>query len=84
MSSAREVTVATNGGRPGATMEQLLERDAGAVLEVLEDFGIRLDPWTLIAVKCTPEELAEYSAILRPAELREALERRLGLGAGRR
>jgi hypothetical protein len=23
------------------------------VLEVLEEFGIKLDPWTMIALKCT-------------------------------
>ena len=46
-------------------------------LEVLEEFGIRLDPWTMIALKCTVQELAEYSAIRRPEELRDALRARL-------
>ena len=47
------------------------------VLEVLEEFGIRLDPWTMIALKCTVAELAEYSAIRRPEELRDAIRSRL-------
>lgn len=56
------------------TVREILARDARA-LEVLEQFGIRLDPFTLIALDCTPEQLAEYSAVRRPAELRAALER---------
>lgn len=47
------------------------------VLEVLEEFGIRLDPWTMIALKCTVEELAEYSAVRRPEELRDAIRARI-------
>lgn len=52
--------------------------DRPETLEVLEEFGIRLDPWTMIALKCTVQELAEYSAIRRPEELRDALRARLG------
>jgi hypothetical protein len=55
-------------------MREILARDARA-LEVLEQFGIRLDPFTLIALDCTPEQLAEYSAVRRPTDLRAALER---------
>ena len=44
-------------------------------MEVLESFGIRLDPFTIIALDATPEQLAEYSALRRPADLREALDR---------
>lgn len=47
------------------------------VLEVLEEFGIRLDPWTMIALKCTVEELAEYSAVRRPDDLRDAIRARI-------
>lgn len=52
------------------------------VLEVLEDFGIRLDPWTMIALKCSVAELAEYSAIRRPEELRDAIRSRLSAAPG--
>ncbi len=47
------------------------------VLEVLEAFGIKLDPWTMIALRCTVEELAEYSAVRHPDELRDAIRARL-------
>ena len=65
---AQGVTVSTR-------LEDLVEADPG-VLEVLEEFGIRLDPWTLIALRSTIAELAEYSAIRHPEELRAALEKR--------
>jgi hypothetical protein len=58
------------------TIEEIVEAHP-EVLEVLEDFGIRLDPWTLIALKSTVQELAEYSAIRRPEELRDAIRARL-------
>jgi hypothetical protein len=44
------------------------------VLEVLEDFGIRIDPWTLIALRSSLLQLAEYSAIRNPDELRRAIQ----------
>ncbi|MGH2610552.1 MAG: hypothetical protein ACRDHF_15840, partial [Tepidiformaceae bacterium] len=47
------------------------------VLEVLEEFGIKLDPWTMIALKCTVQELADYSAIRHPEDLRDAIRARL-------
>lgn len=61
----------------GATrLDELIESDPG-IVEVLEEFGIRLDPWTLIALKSSLAELAEYSAIRYPEELCAAVERRI-------
>jgi hypothetical protein len=62
--------------RPGGTIGELLDACPG-VMEVLEEFGIRLDPWTIIALHATVEELAEYSALRDPGELRAAIDRRL-------
>lgn len=56
---------------------ELVDQQPEVVLEVLEDFGIRLDPWTLIALKCTVQELAEYSAIRHAEELRDAIRARM-------
>lgn len=61
---------------PGITVGELLEA-CPALMEVLEDFGIKLDPWTMIALNSTVQEIAEYSAIRRPDELREALRARM-------
>jgi hypothetical protein len=61
---------------PGITVGELLEA-CPALMEVLEDFGIKLDPWTMIALNATVQEIAEYSAIRRPDELREALRARM-------
>ena len=61
------------------TIEDLVEAEPG-ILEVLEEFGIRLDPWTMIALRSTVAELAEYSAIRHPEQLRAALEERLLAG----
>lgn len=60
-------------------LDELIASDPG-VLEVLEEFGIRLDPWTLIALGSTVAELAEYSAIRYPEDLRAAVQRRLDDG----
>lgn len=70
----------TNGNREEVRTSTLigeLVEESPEVLEVLEEFGIRLDPWTMIALKCTVQELAEYSAIRRPEELRDAIRARL-------
>lgn len=68
----------SEGGLPVApprlTVREILEADPHA-FAVLERFGIRLDPFTIIALNSTPEELAEYSALRDPAELRRALLR---------
>lgn len=66
----------STGALPAVTEEtrlgDLIDAEPG-VLEVLEAFGIRLDPWTMIALKSSVAELAEYSAIRRPEELRAAI-----------
>ncbi|MEX0781946.1 MAG: hypothetical protein WD557_04795 [Dehalococcoidia bacterium] len=75
-----------NGKYPDVQTSSLigdLVDEHAEVLEVLEEFGIRLDPWTMIALKCTVQELAEYSAIRRPEELRDALRSRLAAGVHR-
>ncbi|MCC6381223.1 MAG: hypothetical protein IT304_01885 [Dehalococcoidia bacterium] len=54
------------------TVGEVVARWPGA-LAVLEGLGIHLDPFTLIAVRATPEQLAEYSALRDPGELRRAL-----------
>lgn len=45
------------------------------VLGVLEVHGIRIDPWTVIALRSSLRQLAEYSALGDPEELRAAIER---------
>lgn len=57
----------------GTTLGEIVDAHPG-VLEVLEEFGIRIDPWTLIALRSSLTELAEYSALRDPQELREAVE----------
>ena len=72
--------MSTNGSQPRVETSSLIGElvdEHVEVLDVLEEFGIRLDPWTMIALKCTVKELAEYSAIRRPEELRDALRARL-------
>lgn len=54
------------------TVGEVVESWPGA-LAVFEALGIHLDPFTLIAVRATPEQLAEYSALRDPGELRRAL-----------
>jgi len=56
------------------TLGEIIDAHPG-VLEVLEGFGIRIDPWTLIALRSSLRQLAEYSAVRRPEELAEAVER---------
>jgi hypothetical protein len=56
------------------TLGEIIDAHPG-VLEVLEEFGIRIDPWTLIALRSSLRQLAEYSAVRRPEELAEAVER---------
>lgn len=76
----------SNGTQAGVESSSLigsLVEEHPELLEVLEGFGIRLDPWTMIALKCTVEELAEYSAIRRPEELRDALRKQLRTSTGR-
>ncbi len=63
--------------RSSSNISDLVDRRP-EVLEVLEEFGIKLDPWTMIALKCTVEELAEYSAVRYPDELRDAIRARIG------
>lgn len=53
-------------------LAQVVEAHPG-VLEVLEEFGIRIDPWTLIALSSSLAQLAEYSAIRHPGELAAAV-----------
>jgi hypothetical protein len=70
----------SNGSQPRVETSTLIGDLVDArpeTLEVLEEFGIRLDPWTMIALKCTVQELAEYSAIRHAEELRDALRARL-------
>lgn len=55
------------------TLGEIIDAHPG-VLEVLEQFGIRIDPWTLIALRSSLTQLAEYSALRDPGELREAVE----------
>jgi hypothetical protein len=43
------------------------------VLEVLEEFGIRIDPWTLIALRSPLSQLAEYSAVRPTSALADAV-----------
>lgn len=43
------------------------------ILEVLEEYGIRLDPSTYILLRGTVQEAAEYNAILDLEEFRCAL-----------
>lgn len=43
------------------------------ILEVLEEYGIRLDPSTYILLRGTVQEAAEYNAILDLEEFRRAL-----------
>jgi hypothetical protein len=77
--------MSTNGTHPAVETSSLIGElvdEHAEVLEVLEEFGIRLDPWTMIALKCTVQELAEYSAIRRPEELRDALRARLRAAGG--
>ncbi len=54
------------------TLGDIIDEHPG-VLEVLEEFGIRIDPWTLIALRSSIGQLAEYSAVRRPEELAEAI-----------
>ena len=54
------------------TLAEVLESHPGA-LEVLEEFGIRIDPWTLIALGSSLAQLAEYSAVRHPEELADAI-----------
>ncbi len=58
----------------GTTVLDLIDACPG-VLEVLEEYGIRLDPWTLIALRSPIRDLAEYSALANPEELEGALAR---------
>lgn len=58
----------------GTTLLDLVDAHP-RVLAVLEQFGIRIDPWTLIALRSSITQLAEYSALRDPEELREAIER---------
>ena len=46
----------------------------GDALAILESFGIKLDPFTVLAMECTPEQLAEYSALRDAAPLQAALQ----------
>jgi hypothetical protein len=48
------------------------------ILEVLEEYGIRLDPWTYILLRGSVRQAAEYSAVLNPEELRAALAAHVG------
>lgn len=57
----------------GPTLGEIVNAHPG-VLEVLEEFGIRIDPWTLIALRSSLTELAEYSALRDPRELQDAVE----------
>ncbi len=69
---------------PATTLGELVDEDP-SVLEVLEEFGIRIDPWTLIALRSNLIELAEYSAVEPARELGEAVERwRRARNGGRR
>ena len=54
------------------TLDEIIDAHPG-VLEVLEEFGIRIDPWTLIALRSSLAQLAEYSALRRPEDLAEAI-----------
>lgn len=55
------------------TLGEIVDAHPG-VLEVLEEFGIRIDPWTLIALRSSLTQLAEYSALRDPRELTAAIE----------
>lgn len=58
---------------PETTLGELLEAHP-EVLAALEEHGIRIDPWTVIALRSSLTQLAEYSALKDPEELRAALE----------
>lgn len=50
----------------------LIDRYPG-ILEVLEEYGIRMDPSTYILLRGSVQEAAEYNAILDFEEFRAAL-----------
>jgi hypothetical protein len=62
---ASPVTADTNVG-------DLIDRYPG-ILEVLEEYGIRMDPSTYILLRGSVQEAAEYNAILDFEEFRSAL-----------
>ena len=57
---------------PETTLGDIIDAHPG-VLGVLEEFGIRIDPWTLIALRSPLSQLAEYSAIRPTSALAEAI-----------
>ena len=63
--TAVEITDETNVG-------DLIDRYPN-ILEVLEEYGIRMDPSTYILLRGSVREAAEYNAILDPEEFRRAL-----------
>jgi hypothetical protein len=62
-----EVTPETNVG-------ELIERYPG-ILEILEEYGIRMDPTTYILLHGDVRQAAEYNAIQDLEGFRRALER---------
>ena len=70
----RDAQPGAAGGSSEPTLLEIVEAHPG-VLAVLDAFGISIDPWTLIALRCSITQLAEYSAVRDPRELREAIER---------
>ena len=63
--TAIEITDETNVG-------DLIDRYPD-ILEVLEEYGIRMDPSTYILLRGSVREAAEYNAILDLEEFRQAL-----------
>jgi hypothetical protein len=57
---------------PDTTLGEIVDAHPG-VLEVLEEFGIRIDPWTLIALRSPLSQLAEYSAVRPTSALADAV-----------
>ena len=62
------------------TLGDIIDAHPG-VLGVLEEFGIRIDPWTLIALRSPLSQLADYSAVRHPEELLAAIAEFIDGGA---
>lgn len=60
-----EITAQTNVG-------ELIDRFPG-ILEVLEEYGIRMDPFTYLLLRGSVQEAAEYSAVADLDEFRSHL-----------
>ncbi|MPZ22821.1 MAG: hypothetical protein GEU28_04625 [Dehalococcoidia bacterium] len=67
-----EIRSTPGGVTPSTNIGDLIDRHPG-VLEVLERYGIRIDPATYILLRGTVQQAAEFNAILDIEGFRAAL-----------